>query len=232
MKIGGLQPLTLTDYPGKVAAIIFTSGCNMRCHFCYNPNLVLPELIAQQFFMPEEEVWRTLENRKKYLDAICLTGGEPLMQEDIIDFCRRLKKLGYLIKLDTNGLMPQKLAEIIGAGVIDYIAMDIKGPLNNYEKYCQIAVPEDVIIKSIGLVINSGIDYEFRSTLVRGLHDREDVVKMAEAIKGAKKYYLQNFFQPEHIVNEQFVGGSFGPKEMEALKEVARLLVDATEVRC
>ena len=164
MIIGGLQPVTLLDYPQKLAAIIFTSGCNMRCPFCYNPSLVIPEAIEKSGFIPEEDVVGFLKKRKKYLDGVVLTGGEPAMQPDVKNFCRKLKKLGYSIKFDTNGLLPDLLSDLISEKLIDYIAMDIKGPMVNYNKFSGVDAGEN-IEKSIKLIKDSGLPHEFRSTL-------------------------------------------------------------------
>lgn len=223
MKIGGLQPVTLLDYPEKVAATIFTSGCNMRCPFCYNSNLVLPELIEKSHLMTEEEVIDFLKRRKKYLDGVCVTGGEPLIQPDIVNFCQQLKKIGYSVKIDTNGLMPEVLKKLIEKKLVDYIAMDIKGPIKVYEKFTGIKNEEFLakINLSIKIIKKSGLDYEFRSTLVKGLHKKNDVIKMAEMIKGAKKYFLQTFQRPSRLVQENLQGSGFTKKEMEQLTKSA-----------
>lgn len=225
MLIGGLQPVTLLDYPKKVAAIIFTSGCNMRCPFCYNPNLVLPKLIKKEKMFSPEDIFDFLQKRKKYLDGVVITGGEPTIQKDLFEFLEKIKALGYLIKLDTNGLRPNILKKLIEAKLVDYIAMDIKGPISQLKKFAGVNAVGDKIKESIKLIKVSGLPYEFRSTLVKGLHTKNDIEKMARLIKGAEKYFLQNFSSEEALVG----GGknllSFTRKEMEEMRDVARELV-------
>ena len=231
MKIGGLQPVTLLDYPQKVAAIIFTLGCDMRCPFCYNPNLVWPDLIKKANLLPETDLFSFLKRRRKYLDGVCLTGGEPLLQPDLISFLEKIKKLGYSVKLDTNGLRPDILKKLMAGGLIDYAAMDIKGPLEQYEKFCGVKINGGEIKKSIGLIIKSGLDYEFRSTLVKGLHKKSDIVKMAKLIKGAGKYFLQNFNPQAVLVGGKFKGASFTQKEMAEFCRLAGKYVNMCKVR-
>ena len=198
MHIEAYQKLTLLDYPGKTAAIIFTHGCNFRCPFCHNAGLVIR---GSEGTVPESEVLEYLEKRKKLLDGICITGGEPLLQKDIADFIIKVKNLGYSVKLDTNGSFPERLEELIFAGIIDYVAMDIK---NSREKYPLTAgAPQDIVAKvekSVNILMNSGIDYEFRTTVCKGLHTPCDMAAIGEWIKGAKAYYLQPFKDSGDIV--------------------------------
>lgn len=209
IKIGGIQPVTLLDYPQKVSAILFLSGCNMRCPFCYNPNLVLPELIEKNDSYDENDVFDFLKERKKYLDGVVITGGEPLMQNDIVKFIRQIKRLGYSVKIDTNGLTPLVIQELLDKKFIDYIAMDIKGPVEAYKKFCGVDIKPDIIKQSIDIVKNSSLPYEFRSTLVKGLHKKNDIAKMAQNICGAKKFYLQNFNRPGKLVSDVVPGQGF-----------------------
>lgn len=219
MRIGGLQPVTLLDYPQKLAAIVFTAGCNMRCPFCYNFKLVLPELIHDDHLYNTQEVIDFLIRRKKYLDGLVITGGEPLLQEDLPEFLKKMKDVGYSIKLDTNGLSADALKSLLEDKLIDYIAMDIKGPLDNYEKFA--GVPAGQVASSIKLVMKSGLPYEFRSTLVKGLHTKDDVAEMAKAIKGAKLYYLQNYSPSGPLAGDKFKGKEFFLKDMEDLRLLA-----------
>lgn len=226
MKIGGLQPVTLLDYPQKLAAIVFTAGCNMRCPFCYNCKLVLPELINDSNLYDEKQVVDFLKKRKKYLDGLVVTGGEPLLQEDLPEFLRQMKAVGYEIKLDTNGLRTEALKSLLEEKLIDYIAMDLKGPLDDYEKFAglptgQAGVPAESVAESVKLVMKSGLPYEFRSTLAKGLHVKADVASMAKAIKGAKLYYLQNYFPAGPLAGEKFKGREFFAKEMEEMRRLA-----------
>ncbi len=198
MHIEAYQKLTLLDFPGRTAATIFTHGCNFRCPFCHNAGLVIR---GSESTVPESEVLDYLEKRKKLLDGVCITGGEPLLQRDIADFIRKVKALGYLVKLDTNGSFPEKLEELINEGIIDYVAMDIK---NSREKYPLTAgAPQDIVArvkKSVNILMTCGIDYEFRTTVTGNLHTIEDMAAIGEWIKGAKAYYLQPFKDSGDIV--------------------------------
>lgn len=229
MKIGGLQPVTLLDYPEKVAAIIFTAGCNMRCPFCYNAKLVLPELIRPENLYNEADILAFLKKRKKYLDGVVITGGEPTLQPDLPEFLAKLKKMGYEIKLDTNGLWPEEVEKVIKEGLVDYIAMDIKGPLDNYEKFSGVA--GGAISDSINLIMASGLPYEFRSTLVKGLHQPGDIAPMAEAISGAGLYYLQNYSGEKPLAGEKLKGRGFTEAELEKFAKEAGKFVKACLVR-
>jgi pyruvate formate lyase activating enzyme len=229
MKIGGLQPVTLLDYPEKLAAIIFTAGCNMRCPFCYNFNLVLPEQFSSKRLYDENEVIEFLKKRKKYLEGLVISGGEPTFQEDLPEFLAKMKKIGYAVKLDTNGFRPEVLQQLIENKLVDYLAMDIKGSLEDYERFTE--VPAGRIDESIKIVMASGLPYEFRSTLVKGLHEGADIIKMAQAIKGAEKYYLQNFSEAPVLAGEKFKGKAFFKKELEEMRQLAEKYVKCCEVR-
>ena len=228
MKIGGLQPVTLLDYPQKMAAIVFTYGCNMRCPFCYNPQLVLPGLAAEKLY-DEDQVIDFLTRRKKYLDGLVVTGGEPTLQKDLARFLAKMKKIGYAVKLDTNGLMPETLQELLEKELIDYIAMDIKGPVKEYGRYA--GVEGEKIQESVELIMTSGLPYEFRSTLVKGWHDSEAIEKMAKMIKGAELYYLQNFQDGKCLAGEEFSGKSFFKKELEEFRQLCQPYVKKCAVR-
>lgn len=230
MKIGGLQKTTLLDYPGKVAAIVFTQGCSFRCFFCHNPELVIPE----QFGAPlsEDDFFEFLKKRQGLLDGIVITGGEPTIQPDILEFMKKIKALGFLIKLDTNGSRPEVLEQALKEKLVDYLAMDIKAPLERYKELVGVEIDAEKIKKSIGLVINSGLDYEFRSTLVPGFHTKDDVLKMAAMIKGAKKYYLQKFVFSGKIVDQGWAKrGEFADREMEEFKNIVAPLVEECAIR-
>ena len=231
MKIGGLQPVTLLDYPQKLAAIIFTVGCNMRCPFCYNPSLVLTDAIKKIQPIAASDVLDFLKRRKKYLDGVVIGGGEPTLQPDLIKFCQKLKKIGYAIKLDTNGLLPTVLKKLIDGRLIDYLAMDIKGPLKNYSFVTKAEIDSGNIKTSISLIMKSGLPYEFRTTLVRNLHNQVDIENMAKLIKGADKYFLQNFRRQTDLVGQEFNGRSFPLKTMAEFKDIAKKYVKVCEVR-
>lgn len=231
MLIGGLQPVTLLDYPQKVAAIIFTIGCNMRCPFCYNPSLVLSNSIKKVKPIKESDIIKFLKKRIKYLDGVVITGGEPTLQSDLLSFCQKLKKIGYLIKLDTNGLRPHVLKKLLDNNLIDYIAMDIKGSKKNYNKSAGVKIDYNNIKKSIKLIINSKLPHEFRTTLVCGLHNKDDVIEMSQMVSGADKYFLQSFRKNKELVGQKFSGRSFSSKIMAEFKNIAAPYVGVCETR-
>jgi pyruvate formate lyase activating enzyme len=229
VKIGGIQKMTLLDYPGKVAATIFTLGCNFHCGFCHNPELV--EITDETNILPEEEVLQYLDKRKNVLDGVCITGGEPLLyKDDLIKLFKKIKKLGYLIKLDTNGSDPESLQELIDNKFIDYIAMDIKTSL---DKYSEIVGKVDVnkILKSIKLIMSSGLDYEFRTTVLPRIHSLEDIEKIAKMIKGANHYYLQNFNNKKTLDENWQNELSFTDEVLEKMKKISLKYVNKCEIR-
>ncbi len=199
MTIHGLQKMTLLDYPSKVACTIFTGGCNLRCPFCHNAPLVTS--LRNDEEIPEDEVLSFLKKRAGLLDAVCISGGEPLLQPDIKEFIKKVKDFGYDIKLDTNGSLPERLLELIDGGNISYVAMDIK---NSKEKYAKTAgVSENIlpkIEKSINILLSSDIDFEFRTTVTAELHTVSDIKKIGEWIQGAKKYFIQPFVESDNLI--------------------------------
>ena len=197
MNFAGMQKLTLLDYPGKVACIVFTKGCNFRCPFCHNASLVEG---GQGPLISDTEVLAFLSKRMGVLEGICISGGEPLLQKDIADFMRKVKKLGYAVKLDTNGSNPEILHELICEGLVDYVAMDIKNTVEKNDKTCGTEVDISKIKKSIEILKTSGIDYEFRTTLVNELHTVSDVEEIGKELKGDSKYFLQSFVDSGDIL--------------------------------
>lgn len=189
MRIGGLQKFSLIDYPEKIASVIFTQGCNFRCRYCHNPELVIPQEYCRG--IPEEEVIEFLKTRKKYLSGVVVSGGEPTIQKDLVPFLGKLKRLGFSVKLDTNGSHPDVLKKLIDLQLIDYIAMDVKAPLSRYEEIAGVNFPVEDISESIGMIIHSGIKHEFRTTVVKHLCSKDDLNEIIPMIKGCKKYYLQ-----------------------------------------
>ena len=190
--------MTVLDFPGKVACTIFTYGCNLRCPFCHNATLVIDE--ASLF--SEEEIFSYINKRKGILDGVCVTGGEPLLQPDIIPFLKQLRETGLKIKLDTNGTYPDKLEKIISLGLVDYVAMDIKNSLDSYEKTVGTKIKLSDIEKSVKILLEGRVDYEFRTTVVKELHKIEDFIKIGELIRGAKRYFLQCFKDNENLIGE------------------------------
>ncbi|MBR0294974.1 MAG: anaerobic ribonucleoside-triphosphate reductase activating protein [Bacilli bacterium] len=191
MPIKGFEKLSLLDFDNKVTAVIFFGGCNMRCPFCHNFDLVMmPEKCDDISF---DEILSYLEKRKNILDAVTFTGGEPTLDKNLKPMLRKVKELGYVIKLDSNGLNPQIIKEVVEEGLVDFIAMDIKNSFDSYEKTCGVKANVEKLKDSINYIEKCGINYEFRTTIVDELHDEEDIKKIAEMLKGCKKYRLQKF---------------------------------------
>ena len=191
MRIDGLQTLTLLDYPGKVACTVFTSGCNMRCPFCHNASLVCGEVPP---FMEKEEFFAFLKKRTGVLDGVCVTGGEPLLQEGLIPFLLEVKEKGFTTKLDTNGLLHDRLRAAVEAGAVDYVAMDIKNCKARYAETAGVpGLDLAPIEKSVQFLMEGSVDYEFRTTVVKELHNKADFGEIGQWLKGAKRYFLQSF---------------------------------------
>lgn len=228
MKISGFQKLTLLDFPGKTAATIFTGGCNMRCPFCHNALLVTELSDADDF--SEEEVLSYLKKRQGILDGVCITGGEPLLQKDIADFMGKVKALGLSVKLDTNGSYPEKLKTLVEAGLIDYIAMDIK---NSKEKYAETVGIKDFDIshieESVSYIMSCGVDYEFRTTVVRELHEIQDIEKIGQWIKGAKRYFLQNFVDSGNLIGDNMTAHS--RETLDKMRDIAAEVITLVQLR-
>jgi len=251
MLLGGLQKLTLIDYPDKVACTVFTVGCNFRCPFCHNPELVMRESLSESEAnvkrISEEEFFDFLSQRKGILDGVCVTGGEPTIQSGLIDFIKKIKEMGFLVKLDTNGTNPEMLKELLNEKLLDYIAMDVKNNVRcrtfvkdygdarqisdvrtDYVKTAGVEVNIDGIKKSIEIIKNSGIDYEFRTTVVPSLHKKEDILAIANEIRGAKKYYLQQFESGQKMLNPNFKKTVSYSRDF--LEEIRREIKDFFEV--
>lgn len=227
MRIGGLQKCSLIDYPGKVSAIIFTIGCNFRCPYCHNPELV--DETAEE--LSEESIFAFLEKRRGLLDGVTITGGEPTLHSDLIPFIKKIKGLGFLVKLDTNGTRPDVVEQVQREKLVDYIAMDIKSPLAKYAD--TVARPVDIanIEKSISLLIGGITDYEFRTTVVKTFLSREDLERMGEEIRGAKRYYLQKFV-PTKTLNPAFIKKTtYSDAEFEEMRTMMSTYVNECTIR-
>ena len=227
MQIGGLHKVSLIEYPGKISAIVFTQGCNFRCPYCYNPELVDPDLYGE--CLSEEEVFSFLERRKGKLDAVTITGGEPTIHHDLIGFIKRVKKMGYLIKLDTNGSDPDVLRQLFSGCLLDYIAMDIKGPLHKYKTVTQSKIDEDKIRQSIGIIMKSAVPYEFRTTIPKRLLHEDDLVEMGKLLRNAGRYILQNFIATTTLDKEFLKYEAYSQEEMEYFRD--KLKEDVPTVR-
>lgn len=230
MQVTGIQKLTLLDYPGTVACTVFTAGCNFRCPFCHNAMLVLPEQIEPNY-LTDDEVFDFLRKRRGVLDGVAVTGGEPLLHRDMPEFLSRIKELGYKIKLDTNGSNPALLREIVGAGLVDRVAMDIKNAPESYAEtigfeHFDIAPVE----QSKSFLLEGSVDYEFRTTVVRGIHTKESLIGAAKWISGAKEYYLQQFKDSGSLVMGEGLS-AYDEKQMHELAEAVREYVPTVEVR-
>jgi pyruvate formate lyase activating enzyme len=210
MVIGGWEKISMIDFPGSIATVIFTKACNFRCHFCYNPMLVLPidggesEYEENHPLISEDDFFLFLESRVGKIDGVVISGGEPTLQPDLKEFIIRVKNLGFKIKLDTNGTKPEIVKDLVENKLLDYIAMDVKGPLSKYEKIVGTKTDIKKIRESIDFLLEDRVDYELRTTLVPGLHELNDIFIMAEELIGAKKWFLQKFKSDTDLVNNDF----------------------------
>ena len=199
----------MVDFDEKIACTVFTGGCNFRCPFCHNGALVVGNVKAEQ--IDENEVFDYLQKRKGLVDAVCVTGGEPTLQPDLKDFLRKVRDMGYLTKLDTNGLRPDVLKDVLKEKLVDYVAMDVKNSLQKYAVTVGLdSVDTSKIKESIDALLSSGIEYEFRTTLIKEFHTADDVEKIADTINGAKKYFMQKYKD-----NEECIAHGFSPVEKD-----------------
>lgn len=199
MKFGGLQKLTLLDYPGKMACTVFTSGCNLRCPFCHNAGLVTH---IDGDFISQQDLLQFLSTRKGKLEGLCLTGGEPLLNKDVAQFLAEVKQMGFSVKLDTNGTNPNLLKQLIDGKLVDYVAMDIKNSQAKYSLTCGVNVNMEDIEKSVHLLKLGQVDYEFRTTVVRQLHTEQDIEDIARWLVGSKTWYLQQFVDSGDLIGQ------------------------------
>jgi pyruvate formate lyase activating enzyme len=212
LRIGGFNKLTTQDFPGNLACIIFTSGCNFNCDYCYNRDLVeskAPEI-------DQDEIFSYLEKRKNMIDGVVISGGEPTIWDDLIPFIEKIREYGFKVKLDTNGYRPEVLKEIINRKLVDYIAMDIKAIFNEYFKVIKKDIDTNKILESIELIKKSNIDHEFRTTIIKGIHTIEDLEKMINLVDG-DPYYLQNFRMEDTVKAKKMEG--FTEEELKDIKE-------------
>lgn len=232
MKIAGFQRTTLLDYPGKVSSVIFLDRCNFRCPFCHNPDLVTD--INPKDFLDEEEIFGMLEARKHLVDAVVITGGEPCLSTGLYELVSELKKRGFFVKLDTNGAFPHVIENLLNKNLLDYVAMDIKTSLER-EKYDKVAgVHNDIskIKESIHIIMNSGIDYEFRTTAIPGFISEDDILDIGVFISGARKYVLQQFVNNLKMIDLSFMNRRlYEPDELKDMKRKLQKYVDNVEIR-
>jgi len=228
VKIMGLQKLTLLDYPGKMACTVFTGGCNFRCPFCHNASLVVGDMSNQD--ITEDEFFAFLDKRVNILDGVCITGGEPTLQKDLEEFIRKIKSKGFLVKLDTNGYRPDVLKRLVNEKLIDYVAMDIKNSPKMYAATVGIQdIDMSLINESMEFLKKGNVDYEFRTTIVNGLHDSDSIQDMVLWIAGEEKYYLQGFVDSGDILGVGYAG--YDREKMSEFLEIARKYVPKAELR-
>ena len=226
--IKGFQPVSLIDYPGQISAILFLSGCNMRCQFCHNPELVLTPNQGENF--DEDKIFNYLESRRGKIDGLVITGGEPTLQEGLKEFIQKVKARGFLVKLDTNGLLPEKLEGLIP--LVDFVAMDIKSSKEKYSLVAGCKVDLAKIQESIDLIMKSDVDYEFRTTVLPDFFTKEDVISIGKWLKDSKKYALQQFAKKETTLDPKFMKTKpYDIKELNEFKKILKPYFDEVEVR-
>ena len=231
MLICGLQKTTLLDYPGHVACTIFTGGCNFRCPFCQNGELVIDP--AAQPKLTEEEVFAFLRKRKGILEGVCITGGEPTLQPDLEAFIRKVKDLGYLVKLDTNGYRPEVLQKLLENGLLDYVAVDIKASKENYARVAGVPNLDISKMEETVEILKSQerVPYEFRTTVVRGLHEIEEFEAIGKWLAGASALYLQSYQESGNVLRPDLCKGAFTREELESMATMARKYIAKVEIR-
>ncbi len=232
MHIGGIQKNSLIDYPGKLSSVIFCSGCNFDCPYCHNPGLVGGHSRCPND-LNADAIYDFLDQRRGFLDGVVVSGGEPTLQPDLLDLCRRIKNLGFPVKLDTNGSRPRVLQGLIREGLVDYVAMDLKTDPVLYRTYIKPDCQPDPIVASVALIMESGIDYEFRTTCVKPIVTPRTIENILELIKGARRYALQRFRNSGVLHPEFFQDGNceYSRDEMLQLKAIAEQTVDECIIR-
>ncbi|HRX63949.1 MAG TPA: anaerobic ribonucleoside-triphosphate reductase activating protein [Candidatus Absconditabacterales bacterium] len=235
MKLCGIQKSTVVDYPGKLACVVFTLGCNFRCPFCHNPESVLPEQMKLfgNDLIPEDAFFNFLKTRKGKLDGVSICGGEPTIQPDLYDFAKKIKEMGFLVKLDTNGTNPDIVEKMIKDKILDYVAIDLKHTRNKYQTAVGVKQNDKFFEgyeRLFKILKKSNIDYEYRTTVIKGMHEIVDIEEMAKYIKGAKNFYLQNYVGG-NTLDPNFGGKAFGEEELENMCKVARKYVQNCGIR-
>ena len=228
MQIHGFQTLTLLDYPGRLACTVFLGHCNFRCPFCQNGNLVLhPE---KEPVFPQKQIFDHLRKRKGILEGVCITGGEPTLEPELPEFIRKIKELGYLVNLDTNGYRPEVLKKLVQEKLLDYVAMDIKNAPGRYQETA--GVPDMNVLNiqdSVEFLMAGEVDYEFRTTVTRELHRREEMEKIGKWLAGCKRYYLQNYRESEAVIQPVFTG--YSREQLERFRELLLKSIPEVEIR-
>jgi len=231
LKIGGFKKLSLIDYPEHVSCIIFTRGCNLRCPYCHNPELVDPDMFTETEDIRIEDILRFLEGRKGLLDGVCITGGEPTMHRDLEELIVRIRSMGFKIKLDTNGSRPEMLAGLLEDGLLDYVAMDVKVPLDRYPSAMGFDEDPAKIGESIDILERHDIDHEFRTTVVPGIHSYEDMEKIGQTLEGTERLYIQNFRPSKHIDRNMSGLNGFPKAELVKFRDIAGKYIKVVQIR-
>ena len=230
LPIKGFQKTSLVDFTPYTASTIFLAGCNFRCGFCHNPDMVLHFHAIED--IKEKEILEYLELKKNWIDGVCITGGEPTLYKDLVKFASKLKKIGMLVKIDTNGTNPDILKELIDKKLVDRIAMDIKSDLEKYDEIACAKVDKEKIKKSIELIQDSGIDYEFRTTVVPGLVGKKEIFLIGKWLQGSKKFAIQNFRGGVSLINKDLKDTKpYSKEDLEEMKKIAEEYFDKVEVR-
>ena len=229
MKIGGLQKVSLIDYPGEISSIIFLQGCNFKCPYCHNPELVDSKLFGP--CLPEKDVLEFLKTRIGKIDAVTITGGEPTIQNDLTRFIKRIKKMGFAVKLDSNGSRPEVIQKLLSEKLLDFIAMDIKVPLTKYEKIARVPLKTDSIKESIKIILKAKIPHEFRTTVVQSLVTESDILKIAKLISGARRYTLQKFVPAKTLDKKYLKEKPFSDDELEKIRKRLEKEIPIVKVR-
>ena len=227
MQIHGFNKTTLLDYPGLLASTVFTGGCNFKCPYCQNADLVLDP--TSQPLIDENDIFDHISKRKGIIQGVCITGGEPTLQKDLEDFVKRLKEHGVKVKLDTNGYRPQVTKKLMENGLLDYVAMDIKSSLDDYGIVAGVKIDPAIIKESVELLKNGPIEYEFRTTVVKELHNKETFEKIGELLSGADKYFLQGYIDSERVIDRRF--SSYTREELEGFVSILGKTIKNVAIR-
>ena len=232
MLISAINKFSLIDYPWQISCIVFTPGCNFRCGFCHNSEFVLPKKLKRisKTFIPEKAILNFLEKRKWLLTGVSICGGEPTMQSDLVSFCEKVKAMWFLVKLDTNGRDPRVIKELLEKKLVDYIAMDIKHEIWKFSLSAWVKLYEKPYLESIRIIKSSSIDYEFRTTVIKWVHDEKSIENIAKYIKWASTYNLQNYKWWNNL-DPNFKWESFSPEELEKFKKIVKKYIKKIEVR-
>ncbi|MCT4593879.1 MAG: anaerobic ribonucleoside-triphosphate reductase activating protein [Anaeromicrobium sp.] len=227
MNILGHEKTSFIDYPGKICTMYFVGGCNLKCGYCHNKDLVENKGVP----ILQSHIFEFLKKRKKYIDGVCISGGEPTLYEELYDFIVYIKKEGLLVKLDTNGTNPSILRKLIDENIVDYIAMDVKAPMKKYHSVTNVVVNVDKIKESINLLTTSNMDYEFRTTVCKELVSREDILEIANELKGSNRYIIQNFRDRDTVLEGKNKFTSYNKEELECIKEEIKDYFNEIKIR-